>query len=210
MWSGIIIVSLIITIAILIGLILVLTYKFSKQNEIFEKTGYNGKYYPALNNLYHYSNDQVYYGYELLDFDRSVKEHSFIMFEPEGLTDPKTITWDRIKSKKDLTVDESLAISSAPSSPLSEKKLIELSDSLNQAQEHYRLMTYKYELQRKKEALQMANSSDERFKNSHLGAESIKNYRDNVEKERLEHRKQLDESLENMKNIIKNADHASR
>lgn len=110
--------------------------------------------FDILNTLYVFSNNEIYFGYELMDFKKTILSNKieFCDFK-EGVFIKYELTDENRRRMHHLTKDEQAAIHNAPSYPLSKKQNRIMIDAIKTSRKHmtfvkeqedYFMFSYKY------------------------------------------------------------------
>ena len=94
-----------------------------------------------LNTLYVFSNNEIYFGYELIDFKKTIllNKIEFCNFK-EGVFIKYELTDENRRRMHHLTKDEQVAIRNATSNPLSENQKKVIEDAIKTSREHMQLI----------------------------------------------------------------------
>lgn len=94
-----------------------------------------------LNTLYVFSNNEIYFGYELMDFKKTILSNKieFCDFK-EGVFIKYELTDENRRRMHHLTKDEQAAIRNVTSNPLSEKQKKAIIDAIETSREHIQLI----------------------------------------------------------------------
>jgi len=173
-----------------------------ERNKASRETGFDGKLYTALNNLYVFKNKQVYFGYEIMDFKQTVEQNEFMMNPPfENALDEidHIIHWLDYKNDN-LSEEDALIKTVVPSEPLSEDKLKAVSEAIKKGHDHYTFVKERERKEAMKRAYQEANYNDERRSNAQYGTQSMIDY----QKELTSHNSEdeMNKQIDTITNIV--------
>lgn len=173
-----------------------------KRDNASRETGFDGKLYTALNNLYVFKNKQVYFGYEIMDFKQTVEQNEFMMNPPfdNALEEiDHIIHWLDYKNDN-LSEEDALIKTVVPSEPLSEDKLKAVSEAIKKGHDHYTFVKERERKEAMKRAYQEANYNDERRSNAQYGTQSMIDY----QKELTSHNSEdeMNKQIDTITNIV--------
>lgn len=196
----------------IIGYKLHITHDEQKANTFV--TGMNNDFtgfvYNALNNIYVFENNMIFYGYEIYDFKDTVEseDNDLMIVGPrndnnEFIDCVNVIEWPFDKEK--LSLEEQTIVDVIQNEPLSDNRLNSISKSILAARKDYELNKEIEDRQKFREKYQSANYNDERHTLAQHGVQSTMDYTSDLNEKTNQYLNTLDNERINAQKIINNA-----